>query len=34
MADPDFVKAITTAPELETLFYTPGGGMSITLKKR
>jgi predicted O-methyltransferase YrrM len=34
MADPEFLKAITTAPDLETLFYTPGGGLSVTLKKR
>ena len=34
MADPGFLKAITTDPALETLFYTEGGGMSVTLKKR
>ena len=34
MADLDFVKAITTNGELETLFYTAGGGLAITLKKR
>lgn len=34
MADPDFVKAITKDPALETLFYTQGGGMSVSLKKR
>ncbi len=34
MADPAFVKAITTNAELETLFYTDGGGVSVTLKKR
>jgi predicted O-methyltransferase YrrM len=34
MADPEFVKAITTNPDLETLFYMEGGGMSVTLKKR
>ena len=34
MASPAFVKAITTNPDVETLFYTPGGGMSVTLKKR
>jgi predicted O-methyltransferase YrrM len=34
MADPDFVKAITTNGELETLFYMSGGGLAITLKKR
>lgn len=34
MADPAFVKAITTNPDLETLFYSEGGGISVTLKKR
>jgi caffeoyl-CoA O-methyltransferase len=34
MADPEFVKAITTNPDLETLFYSDGGGVSVTLKKR
>jgi predicted O-methyltransferase YrrM len=34
MADARFVKAITTNPDLETLFYMEGGGLSITLKKR
>jgi hypothetical protein len=34
MANPAFLKAITTDPGVETLFYTPGGGMSVTLKKR
>lgn len=34
MADPRFVKAITTNADLETLFYMEGGGLSITLKKR
>lgn len=34
MADAAFVKAITTNPDVETLFYTAGGGMGITLKKR
>lgn len=34
MADPEFLKAITTNPELETLFYQEGGGMSVSLKKR
>jgi predicted O-methyltransferase YrrM len=34
MARPEFVKAITTNPELETLFYSEGGGVSISLKKR
>jgi predicted O-methyltransferase YrrM len=34
MADSAFLKAITENPELETLFYPNGGGMSVTLKKR
>lgn len=34
MADPDFVKAITTDPNVETVLYTQGAGMSVTLKKR
>ena len=34
MASADFVKAITTNPDVETLFYMEGGGMSVTLKKR
>ena len=29
----DFAKAITTNPDLETLLYMQGGGMSISLKK-
>ena len=29
----DFAKAITTNPELETLLYMQGGGMSVSLKK-
>lgn len=33
-ANPDFLKAITTSPDVETLFYAQGGGMSVTLKKR
>lgn len=33
-ASGDFVKAITTNPDLETLFYMEGGGMSVSLKKR
>jgi predicted O-methyltransferase YrrM len=33
-ASGDFVKAITTNPDVETLFYMEGGGMSVTLKKR
>ena len=34
MADPEFVKAVTTDPDIETLFYTQGAGMGVTLKKR
>jgi caffeoyl-CoA O-methyltransferase len=30
---PDYVKAVTTSPDLETIFYMEGGGLSITLKK-
>ena len=31
---PDYVKAVTTNPELETIFYMQGGGMAVTLRKR
>jgi len=31
---PDYVKAVTTNPGLETVFYMQGGGLGITLKKR
>ncbi len=34
MANPEFVKAITTNPDLETVFYQEGAGVSVTLKKR
>lgn len=34
MADPKFLAAITTNPDLETVFYTQAGGVSVTLKKR
>jgi caffeoyl-CoA O-methyltransferase len=34
MADPKFLAAITTNPNLETVFYQQGGGVSVTLKKR
>ncbi len=34
MVNPAFFKAITTNPDLETLLYLEGGGMSVTLKKR
>lgn len=30
----DYVKAVTTNPDLDTVFYMPGGGLGITLKKR
>jgi caffeoyl-CoA O-methyltransferase len=33
-ANPEFVKAATTNPELETVLYTAGAGLSISLKKR
>jgi hypothetical protein len=32
-SDP-FIKAITSNPELETIFYWEGGGLSVSLKKR
>jgi predicted O-methyltransferase YrrM len=31
---PDYVKAVTTSGELETIFYMEGGGLGVTLKKR
>jgi predicted O-methyltransferase YrrM len=34
MANAEFLKAVTTSPDVETLFFMEGGGMSITLKKR
>lgn len=33
MAD-DYVRRVTSDPNLDTVFYTQGGGLSITLKKR
>ncbi len=30
----DYINAVTTNPELETVFYEQGGGVSVTLKKR
>jgi hypothetical protein len=30
----DYVKAVTTNPDLETIYYGQGGGVSVTLKKR
>lgn len=34
MADPKYIEAITTNPDLETVFYMQGGGVSVTMKKR
>jgi len=31
---PDYVKKVTTNPQLETIFYREGAGLAITLKKR
>jgi caffeoyl-CoA O-methyltransferase len=31
---PDYVKTVTSSPDLETIFYMEGGGMAVTLKKR
>ncbi len=31
---PDYVKAVTTNPDLETVFYRQGSGLGVTLKKR
>ncbi len=31
---PDYVKAVTTSADLETIFYTEGAGLGVTLKKR
>lgn len=33
MAD-DYVRRVTTSPELDTVFFMQGGGLGITLKKR
>jgi predicted O-methyltransferase YrrM len=30
----DYIKAVTTNPDLETIFYERGSGISVTLKKR
>jgi len=30
----DYVKAVTTNPDMETIFYQQGAGVSVTLKKR
>jgi predicted O-methyltransferase YrrM len=34
MANAEFLKAITSDPNVETQFFMEGGGLSITLKKR
>ena len=31
---PDYIKEVTTNPDLETIFYTEGAGLAVTLKKR
>ena len=31
---PDYVMAVTTNPDLETIFYMEGNGLAVTLKKR
>jgi caffeoyl-CoA O-methyltransferase len=31
---PDYVKAVTNNPDLETVFYMQGAGLGVTLKKR
>jgi len=31
---PDYVKAVTSSPDLETILYTEGAGLAVTLKKR
>jgi len=31
---PDYVKVVTTNPNLETIFYMEGGALGVTLKKR
>lgn len=31
---PDYVKAVTANPDLETIFYMQGGGLAVTLRKR
>ena len=30
---PDYVRAVTSNPDLETIFYTEGAGLGVTLKK-
>jgi predicted O-methyltransferase YrrM len=31
---PDYIKEVTTNVDLETIFYTEGAGLAVTLKKR
>jgi len=31
---PDYLQAVTTNPDLETIIYTEGAGLAVTLKKR
>jgi predicted O-methyltransferase YrrM len=31
---PDYVQAVTSSPGLETIFYTQGAGLAVTLRKR
>jgi hypothetical protein len=31
---PDYVKAVTTSPDMEAILYREGAGLSVTLKKR
>lgn len=31
---PEYVKAVTTDPDLETIFYMQGGGLAVTLRRR
>jgi hypothetical protein len=31
---PDYVKAVTTSPDMENILYREGTGLSVTLKKR
>jgi caffeoyl-CoA O-methyltransferase len=31
---PAYVKAVTTNPDLETIFYMQGEGLAVTLRKR
>jgi predicted O-methyltransferase YrrM len=31
---PDYIKTVSTSPDLETVLYMQGGGLAVTLKKR